>query len=160
MINTGLKESVEYFNPKKVNAKEWTTFYLGTEGHSRKVQSYEVTLGDDVKRIQIGWRHGTNKMSTNKMTIAAGVGVGDVAQTFALDLTRSTFLFDGNSQPIDRLEYKKGTTIRTENFGLDWYINGEIVYPSSKKIRSRGVLPLISIKGEMEITSIQLEEIK
>jgi len=158
-IHTGLEDSVEYIHRTKVNAKEWTTFQLSEDGHGhgRKVKSYEVTLGDDVKRIQIGWIHSTHSVNLN---IADGnnAGVGDISYTYALDLTKSTFLINGTGNPIDRLEYKKGTIVRSENYGSDWYVDGETIFPSSKeKCKDlKGLCPLISIKGEMEITSIQL----
>jgi len=157
IANIGSKDSVEYIHPKKVNAKEFTTFILSQEGHSRRIKSYEVTLGDDVKRIQIGWKY----TSTSRNPRGGGGYAGPVTDVFALDLTMSSFLIDGTGNPIDRLEHKKGTTIRSENFGKEWYIDGELLlFPSSQEKLSalKGVIPLVSIKGEMEITSIQLED--
>ena len=162
-IHTGSEDSVEYIGPKEVNAKEWTTFQLVEEGgHGRRVKSYEIRLRDDVKRIQIGWKTSNGAVTFNEGT---SQGVGDVTHTHALDLTRSTYLVNGNGNPIDRLEHKKGTTIRSEEYGKVWYVDGEIVCPSSEekfedKVGpiSNGVHPMISIKGGMEITSIVLED--
>ena len=162
-IHTGSEDSVEYIGPKEVNAKEWTTFQLVEEGgHGRRVKSYEIRLRDDVKRIQIGWKTSNGAVTFNEGT---SQGVGDVTDTYALDLTRSTYLVNGNGDPIDRLEHKKGTTIRSEEYGKVWYVDGEIVCPSSEekfedKVGpiSNGVHPMISIKGGMEITSIVLKD--
>jgi hypothetical protein len=168
-IHTGSEDSVEFFGPKEVNAKEWTTFQLVEEGgHKRRVKSYEVRLGDDVKRIQIGWKFTDSAVTFNEGT---SQGVGDVSFTYALDLTRSTYLVDGKGDPIDRLEHQKGTVIRSEDYGKVWYVDGETVCPSSKEkfvdhiIAARpvssifkGMCPMISIKGGMEITSIELED--
>lgn len=157
---TRSKDSVEFIHSKKINAKEWATFSLFQEGHSRKIKSYEVTLGDDVKHIQIGWSY---RPPPRWNTF--GESVKDVSQTYALDLTNNTFLINGTSNPIvlpiGPFKHKKGTTVRAQNYGTEWYIDGEIkVFPSST-LRLAGLeslSPLISIKGEMEITSIQLED--
>ena len=53
-IHTGSEDLAGIIGPKKVNAKEWTTFILNREGHKRSIKSFEVTLGD-VKDIKIGW---------------------------------------------------------------------------------------------------------
>mmetsp|Transcript_1454 Transcript_1454/g.1994 ORF Transcript_1454/g.1994 Transcript_1454/m.1994 type:complete len:277 (-) Transcript_1454:267-1097(-) len=91
-IHTGSEDSVEIIGSKEVNAKEWTTFHLVSAGHERRVKSYEVRLGADVKRIQIGW-----KITKDEVKFVEGntVGVGDVSHTFALDLTLSTYLVEG-----------------------------------------------------------------
>jgi hypothetical protein len=88
------------------------------------------------------------------------LGVGDIKGTFAVDLTRSRYLCDGEGTPIDGLEHTKGTIVRSKTYGRDWYVNGELLdIPKEKHKNSNGCggYPLISIKGEMEITSIVLK---
>jgi hypothetical protein len=168
-IHTGSEDSVEIIGPMKVSAKEWTTFQICQEGHSRLIKSYEVTLGT-VQRIQIGWKCTNGSVSFDEGNSS---GVGDVQNTNAIDLTRSTYLCNGNGTPIDALEHAKGTVVRSENYGCDWYVKGELLeIPKEgwnalnidvKDIRGgfpyrAHVRPFISIKGEMEITSIVLED--
>jgi len=166
VMHTGSEDSAGIISPKKVNANEWTTFALKREGHERSIKSYEITLGN-VQRIQIGWHYKAADLTTGN-----SLGVGDVPGTIALDLSRYTFLVNGEGIPeADGLNYTDGTVVRAEDYGKVWYVNGEIVAPTSKE-RVEGIdltetdrygrlvyvmRPLISIRGEMEISSIELD---
>mmetsp|Transcript_26160 Transcript_26160/g.26591 ORF Transcript_26160/g.26591 Transcript_26160/m.26591 type:complete len:333 (-) Transcript_26160:69-1067(-) len=168
-MHTGSEDSAGIIGPKKVNAKEWTTFILNREGHDRSIKSYEVTLGD-VKDIKIGWYYKPAKFTTSTNV---NLGPGDVNGTVGLDLERSKFMVNGECiQEAEGLVYTNGTVVRAEDYGKVWYVNGEIVAPTSKEVVEKLDLtykdgynrptvyvmrPLISIKGEMEITSIELE---
>ena len=168
-MHTGSEESTGIIGPNKVNAKEWTTFILNREGHDRSIKSYEVTLGD-VKDIKIGWYYKPADFTT---PTNVNLGAGDVKGTVGLDLERSKFMVNRECiQEADGLEYTNGTVVRAEDYGKVWYVNGEIVAPTSKEVVEKLDLtykdsynrptvyvmrPLISIKGEMEITSIELE---
>lgn len=170
-IHTGSKDSVDFIHPKKVNAKEWTTFQFSQEGHARLVRSYEVTLGD-VQSIQIGWKYMNSEadFSPNKNNY----GVGDVDGTHALDLSKSVYLHAGEESTISGLVQTKGTVVRSEDFGRLWYLNGELVdIPQEAQVELRdyeldaedgcgayynreGLCPLITLLGEIEITNVEL----
>ena len=156
-------------NKKEVIANEWTTFQLVDNGnHGRRVKNYEIKLGENVKRIQIGWKYTNNDIKFNSKRRNTGTGVGDINFTYALDLTRSVYLINGKSDPLPApFEYQKGTIIRSENYGQIWYVDDEIVYSTSNdkweaitsdRSNLEGMCPMISIKGGMEITCIELEE--
>jgi len=157
-IHTGQKDSVEIIGPRKVNARDWTTLQLANEGHKRIVKSYEVTLGN-VQRIQIGWKAHTVKFENRS-------GVGDVGYSHALDLSRSTYLAAGEATAVAGLDQEKGTIVRSEDFGLRWYVNGELLeitkitepLLSTLGMHQNGtnICPIISLKGEVEITSLEL----
>ena len=157
-VCNGSSDSVEIIASRKASAKEWTTFLLAPKGHKRRIKTFEVTLGT-VQRIQIGWN-----ISGNDVTVISGNsdGIGDMPGTFALDLTRSLFLVQGGNDPVDGLEHPKGTVVRSEDFGRIWYLDGEVVAPFSGEksvaLRTNPALsPLISVKGEIEITFVELE---
>lgn len=151
---------------KAVNAQEWTTYALVAKGHERRVKTFEVTIGN-VQRIQIGW---TVNGSSPYDEDYSGIGIGDSAETFALDLTRSSYLLEGELTPVDGLEQSEGTVVRSEDYGQLWYVNGNSVAPFSKDKRdslvtdSRGRiasdtcwLPFISVKGEIDVTLVEIE---
>ena len=157
----GSEDSAATHVSKIVNTKEWTTFRLLLDGHSRSIKTYEVTLGD-VQRIQIGWEYG---IEDGELTSGNSLGVGDVDNTFALDLTRHSYLVVGESTTIDNIEHPKGTVVRSEDYGKNWYVDGEVVAPTSEETwyeryedYGYAIYPLISIKGEMEITSVEFQD--
>ena len=157
VIIAGTEDSVDFIHPMKVNAKEWTTFELSRFGHNRDVKSYEITLGENVKRIQIGWNH----VNGTVPAITFGTGIGDITNTSAIDFTRSCYLLNGIKKQIDHLEHQKGTVVRSENYGSDWYVDGEMIRPTLNNAFSttvKGIVPYISIKGEMEVTAVKLFE--
>jgi hypothetical protein len=161
---------------RRVDADDWETYALHPVGHKRRIQSYEVTLGT-VQRIQIGW-HAC--ILEKKLAIQENdnVGVGDVKDTLALDLTRSAFLVDGKPIPVKGLGHVEGTVVRTEDFGKRWFVNGHPAaeFPQQKwdelchSIRCRTgngnyhsrakieMHPFISVKGEIEVTTIEFED--
>ena len=147
-------DSLEMLGSKKVNAKKWATFELAQDGHDRRVKTFEVILGE-VQRIQIGWVCS----SSFSQPESDEFGVGEILGTFALDLTKSSFLekhSQSSSTPVEGLEHPKGTVVLSENYGRTWYVNGNLVYDASEK-NIPGNKPLISVKGEIEITSVELD---
>ncbi len=144
-------DSVKMTGPRKVVSKKWETFKLALDGHSRKIKTYEVTLGK-VQRIQIGWGC-LESFSPDE----EDVGVGEVNGTIALDLTRSSFLTEGSLRSIDGLEHPKGTVVLSKNYGSQWFVNGELVFDAEENEVQPSDIPLISIKGEFEVTSVELE---
>ena len=155
----------ESLTSKKIHAIKFSTF----SGHTRRIKSYQVTLGD-VQWIKIGWCHIDAK--PRELDDDAKVGAGDIRGTIALDVIRSCLLVDSNSTSVDRLEYSKGTVVRSEDFGRVWYVNGSHVagiseeqwnefdarqgsrrcsgYPSSHA----WYIPFISVKGDFEISAV------
>jgi len=158
-------DSVKGTDTKIVNAQEWTTYALAPKGHERRVKTFEVTLGN-VQRIQIGWTVTTPSPRYNKK--GSDIGIGDTAKSFALDLTRSSYLFEGELTRVDGLEQNEGTVVRSEDYGKMWYVNGNNVAPFSKgkrdlwvtdSVRRPDVLfPFISVKGEIDVTLVEIEK--
>lgn len=150
--------------------KEWTHFLLAPYGHSRRIKTFEVTLGI-VERIQIGWHTLGLSLKLVDFNNGIGCGIGDIEGTLALDLKESSFLVDGAATPINDLEPSKGTVVRSEDFGRVWYVNGNLVAPFSRKkwdgmekpLQSRysekhQLCPYISVSGQIEITSVEFGE--
>mmetsp|Transcript_28757 Transcript_28757/g.77868 ORF Transcript_28757/g.77868 Transcript_28757/m.77868 type:complete len:325 (+) Transcript_28757:679-1653(+) len=156
----GPEDAFEIIGSKQVNAKEFTSFALQLDGHSRKIKTYEITLGD-VKRVQVGW------FLPNWCKFVAGKGAGEMQYSYALDLSRFYFMQDGNITGIQPIEHPKGSVVRSENFGRDWFVNGKRGVPVEmiqlQGYRSECAIdscsPLISIQGEMEITSVVIEKV-
>ncbi len=169
-------DSLEMLGSKKVKANRWATFELALDGHGRKVKTFEVTLGD-VQRIQIGWVH----TSSYSKPTNDDLGVGEIGGTNALDLTQSSFLVStsisssyssrssfpsssssSHSYSIEGLEHPEGTVVLSENYGIYWYVNGNLVYDASQETYMNDdrtyCKPLISVKGEIEITSVELDD--
>lgn len=163
-IVTGSSDSVEMIGPKQAKAHNWTNFTISLDGHSRSIKSFEVTLFD-VQRIQIGWRYSKVNFSDGN-----SLGVGDVENTVALDLSRSMYLVEGVGDPIEGLEHSERTVVRSVDYGKLWYVNGEVVCTAPtetwrKMTRwtssggpSYSMKPMISVKGEMKVTAIEFND--
>lgn len=146
----------------EVNATEWCTLEISCHGHNRVISAYEVTLGP-VQRVQIGWMYRTHPSYGNS------IGVGDVAHTLSIDLSRSCFLKDGDRTDISGLELKEGTVVRSEDFGNRWFVNGRLVASiieddpavtitggSEYNAQYMGwMFPVISVKGDAKISAIE-----
>ena len=149
---------VDGMNTKKVHAEEWTTYSLATKGHERRVQTYEVTLGN-VQRVQLGWsRHLACSLPLDKNLT---IGIGDTINTYALDLTRSSFLTDGRITPVDdvdNLNQNEGTVVRSEDFRKYWYINGDFVLTDTDYSGGAEMFPFLSVKGEIEVAVVELQK--
>ena len=152
-------DSLEMVGPKKLSTNKWATFALALDGHSRKIKTFEVTLGE-VQRFQIGWgyfSHFENDKEEDR-------GVGEVNASFGLDLTRSTLTytrsgFSTGRESVDGLEHPAGTVVVSKDYGRLWFLNGELVYDASgtTDLINEKYEPHISIKGDIEITSIELD---
>ena len=167
--------SVKGMDTKCINAQELTTCIIAPKGHARRVKTFEVTLGN-VQRIQIGWA--INGSFMRRSVNLDNGGIGHKIGTFALDLTQSSYLFEGQRTPVDGLlEHSEGTVVRSENYGKVWYVNGNIVEPcifiknmwdevclstgrDGRRNLKRTVEPhpIISLKGEIEISLVELED--
>jgi len=124
---TGSKDTMDMISPLEVNSKDWATFEISSDGHSRNIKSYTLTLGA-VQRIQIGWKYMSIDLSSGN-----NLGVGDVCKTSALDLTRSCYLLNGEMSQIDSLEQVEGTVVRSEDYGKNWFVNGKLVASESSR---------------------------
>ena len=49
----GSKDTMDMISPLEVDSKDWVTFKISSDGHSRNSKSYALTL-EAVQRIQIG----------------------------------------------------------------------------------------------------------
>jgi hypothetical protein len=81
-------------------------------------------------------------------------------QAFLIDLIEPGVIFEMEEIPMDGLEHSKGTVVRAEDFGNGWYVNGKKVAFSAKVSGERRskTIPLIFVRGEIEITSIEFDD--
>lgn len=149
----------------EVNATDWCTLDISRHGHNRIISSYEVTLGP-VQRVQIGWLYTPGKTHPS---YGNSIGVGDVENTLALDLSRSCFLQNGHRTDISGLELKEGTVVRSEDFGNRWFVNGRLVasinaddpavtITGASQYNAQYIdymIPVISVKGAAKISAIE-----
>ena len=149
-------DPIDELGLKQANTEKWNSFLLALNGHKKRVKTYEVTLGT-VKRVQIGWYS-----QYMNFEVSPDSGVGDLPGTFALDLTRSSFLVNGQSTHIDQIEHSEGTVVRSEDYGKVWYVDGNLVAPVSKdkwydQNYYGSFSPCISIRGAFEVTLVELD---
>jgi hypothetical protein len=85
------------------------------------IKSFEVII-HQVERAQIGLL----PTSISTTSIGGTNGVGEVAGTTALDCCRLVLLVNGTLLPIVGT-CKDGSTIRCEDKGKKWYIDGQLV---------------------------------
>ena len=154
-------------NSKKVNATKWASFLVATKGHDLRIKTFEVTLGT-VERVQIGWNFYGSSFSTPVRRTDnrpySTYGIGEFEMTFALDLTRSSYLSEGKATPIDHLGLNQieGSVVRSEDFGRKWYVNGELIVAPPRQDwcskNTEAMLPFISVAfGEIEVTSVEFD---
>jgi hypothetical protein len=146
---------VEYRDDLHVNAKEWATFQIVAKGHKSTIKSFEVTI-HKVEKARIGKlcrRTGHNVENYYEK------GVGEMQNSVALDCCRSVMLLNGTIIPIDGT-CKEGSTIRCEDQGQNWYIDGQLVAstnPADKVavVNSLGGFPAISAKGSFCVSNVE-----
>mmetsp|Transcript_47335 Transcript_47335/g.56932 ORF Transcript_47335/g.56932 Transcript_47335/m.56932 type:complete len:350 (+) Transcript_47335:103-1152(+) len=109
-----------------VTSEEWCSFDLRPRGHCRAIKSFEVTALE-CQRIQMGWVDETISDVVDLGRNEIGVGVGDRHNSIGLDPSRSSIVIDGKLHRIDDLQLKKGTSIRSEDYGNRWYVDGQLV---------------------------------
>jgi hypothetical protein len=122
------------------------------------IKSFEVTIRK-VERAQIGWRSSGVVTSA----IAGTTGVGEVASTVALDCCRSVMLVNGTIIPIDG-RCKDGSTIRCEDRGNKWYVDGRLVASTNQadsvtliawNMTGMQGVPAISAKGSFCVSDVE-----
>lgn len=149
----------------QLKSDEWSTFCLEpSTRHSRFVTSFEVTL-EQYSVAQIGW------INTHDIAVyfssEADRGVGYGSASLSLDCIKSAIAHTGVITAIEGMSVTDGTTIRSENGGQRWFVNGKVV-AQSKKEGDEGVfingtfaaseewVPCISIKGSCKISVLEL----
>jgi hypothetical protein len=124
-----IPNKVEFGDDLSVNTSDWKTFGILPQGHKLTITSFEVTILK-VERAQIGWREpavcSNNFLSSNNFLRNEIRGVGDIDGTVALDCCRSVMVVNGALLPFDGT-CKEGSTIRCEDKGNKWYIDGRLV---------------------------------
>eukprot|EP00804_Cyclotella_cryptica_P017591 CCRYP_006737-RA/>CCRYP_006737-RA protein AED:0.10 eAED:0.10 QI:339/1/1/1/1/1/5/753/337 len=110
-----------------VIAREWSTFTLQVNGHDRDIISYEVVLGN-VERMQIGWINEARYIEN--LTNDQNNGVGEEANSLALDCCRGGLLNQGEFTKLDGLSIGAGSVIRCEQKARRWLVNGKLVVSS------------------------------
>lgn len=167
---------VEVTKAGRIYSNEWATFELVREGHTRNVKSIEIRLGK-CERLQFGIQYlGGNNL---KFDYSQSTGVGDIANTCAIDTVRSCALNAGHRTDISGMEVNEGSIIKLEedNWYVDgelfastnWYVDGELVASTTAK---EGIVKMnrstatqnygqnygskwaLSIKGEAQLISI------
>jgi hypothetical protein len=138
----------------------WASFGIVAQGHSMVIKSFEVTIRQ-VERAQIGWR---NSSYVETSEIAGGThGIGEIPSTVALDCCRSVMLLNGALIPIDG-RCKDGSTIRCEDGGNKWYVDGRLVASTDQadnvtliEWNVTGVVevPAISVKGSFCVSDVE-----
>jgi hypothetical protein len=148
---------VECRDDLRVNASEWATFGIVAQGHTLKIKSFEVII-HQVERAQIGW------WAPSIGCIDGINGVGEINGTMALDCCRSVMLVNGAVLPIDGT-CKDGSTIRCEERGRRWYIDGRLVASTDQldnvalldeeeDVTVRAAVPALSTKGSFTVSDV------
>ncbi|GFH59824.1 hypothetical protein CTEN210_16300 [Chaetoceros tenuissimus] len=147
----------------RILSKDWCTFELTQQGHTRNVKCFEIKLGE-VERFQIGYQYFTsNDWSACKFDYSQSTGVGDIANTCAVDTVRSCALNGGTRTDISGMEVQVGSIIKVEEG--NWYVDGKLVASTTDKEgiakmntptdnSNYGSAWAISIKGEAQLISI------
>lgn len=110
-----------------VNSHEWSTFTVQTQGHCREVTSFEVVLGN-VERMQIGWIDESGYVEN--LSNDHKNGVGEEANSIAIDCCRGGLLVEGVFSKLDGLSIGAGSVIRCEQKGHRWLVDGKVVVSS------------------------------
>jgi hypothetical protein len=144
---------------RSVDVSDWSTFGIAAQGHQLVIKSFEVII-HQVERAQIGLRAGSVATSSMSGTI----GVGDINGTVALDCCRSVILVNGALVPIVGT-CKEGSTIRCEDRGKKWYIDGRLVASTDQSdnvtfidvpnMTDWNALPAISAKGSFTVSDVE-----
>jgi hypothetical protein len=155
---SGNPSSVEFTDDLSVNASDWSTFGIEAQGHQLVIKSFEVTILK-VERAQIGF------VDIDSIYIDSANGVGEKQGTVALDCCRSVILLKGALIPIDGA-CKEGSTIRGEDRGNKWYIDGRLVASTDQSddvtfidapntTNWYGAIPAISVNGSFTVSDVE-----
>jgi hypothetical protein len=149
---------VDYGDKLCVNTDEWATFGIVAQGHELAIKSFEVII-HKFERAQIGLMNTALSISDFEGT----VGVGETQGTMALDCCRSVMLVNGALVPLDGT-CKEGSTIRCEEKGKRWYIDGRLVASADQSdnvtfieaiLASCNAVPAISTKGSFTVSDVE-----
>lgn len=152
---------MEYKDSLIVNASDWSSFGIVAQGHKLVIKSFEVIV-HKVERAQIGWSAQEIECCSE---FVGSIGVGEIECTVALDCCRSVMLVNGNHLPIDGT-CKEGSTIRCEERGKKWYIDGRLVASTDQldnvtfidaEMTSWLALPAISTKGSFTVSDVEYD---
>ncbi|CAB9517153.1 SH3KBP1-binding protein 1 [Seminavis robusta] len=155
-----------------IEAQEWTTFALRPleDCHVRYIESYEVTI-EPSSNAQVGWISSSDQNMPQYRSSESGRGVGYGSRSMALDCVKACVAVGGATHNLSS-SVALGTdgtctcTIRSENHGNHWYIDGRLVASTSKKGGNVSEftlndgnewIPALSIKGNCRISKIELQ---
>jgi hypothetical protein len=154
---------VEYRDALHVNASDWATFQIVAKGHELTIKSFEVTI-HKVEKARVGIvrsRIDVARKCARSIEDFHAKGVGEMENTVALDCCRSVMLLNGTIIPIDGT-CKEGSTIRCEDHGQKWYIDGELVASANPfdkvavvKLTFLSGFPAISAKGSFCVSKVE-----
>ena len=152
-----------------VVAKEWSTFTVNIQGHKREITSFEVVLGN-VERAQIGW---INEAKYVENLSNDPNGVGEEANSVALDCCRGGLLNQGEYTKLEGLSIRAGSVIRCEQKGHRWLVDNKLVVssvasdetahfennflpPGHVNGQADKIIPCFSFKGDCRLSQIEL----
>jgi len=145
--------SIEPYPSNLVTANEHAIMYVKTVGHTRRIESFEVTL-IDVEILQIGWIHEKDLCNVLKGS------VGEQQSSLAIDINHSAFVIEGQFLKIDDLTFKKNSVIRCENNGETWIVDGEPIdctgFDSNVFVEVSERIPIFSGKGQWKVSKVEL----
>jgi len=158
------------FPDYSVVSREWSTFTVQIQGHDREITSFEVVLGN-VERAQIGWINEAKYVEN--LSNDPNNGVGEEANSLALDCCRGGLLNQGEFTKLEGLKIGAGSVIRCEQKGHRWLVDnklvvssvasGDTVYfennflpPGHANREPDKIIPCFSFKGDCRISQLNL----
>jgi len=157
--------NVTEYPDSSVSAKKCVMCSIESKGHSRRIQSFEVTLLDVGEYMQIGWlcrgRRSLNTMEQYNVYPNRSLSAHD--RCVAFDCSVPGFWWGGKFASIADLSVQQRSVIRCENFGISWFIDGKSVDPYTAlecKPPDADIYiyaPVFSGKGHWKVSKIELE---
>ncbi len=138
----------------RVTTSEHALMCMKTSRHTRRIESFEVTL-IDVETLQIGWLHESSIKSLVRDT-----SLGAQKSSVAIDINHHSFAFEGQVRNIPDLTIQKDSVIRCENYGKTWMVNGKRIdctgYDPKVFVQLTSRVPAFSGKGQWKVSKIEL----
>jgi hypothetical protein len=152
----------------KIESIDWATYALMPveDSHDRVVDSFEVTI-EQCSTAQIGWIDASDSSLAGYRSSEGGRGVGYGSDSMSIDCVKTCVVVSGTSVPLlcGGISVNEGCTIRSEQGGENWFVDGTLVASTSLKgdnvlefsfARAKKWIPCISVKGNYKISKIEL----
>jgi hypothetical protein len=141
------------------NVSDLANFGIVARGPTLVIKSFEVVTIHTVERAQIGWLDRNSYWMLDQEEFKTK-GVGEIERSVAFDCCRSVMLVSGTLIPINGT-CKDGSTIRCEERGTKWYIDGRLVTSANPSDEVAVVpmiahgCPVISAKGSFCVSDVR-----